>query len=427
MALEPIDISLLQVMKHRETFNRFKSIVNHQAVDPKTAYFLKLFGKYFERDPDAETIPVTGAFASWFWLQQTLKPEARALYELLLPQIAQDAGEAVESMLVQRLVELDVAFKTAQLVTLYQAGEEVDLTRELKALTDEADKSLRTKINIPVVALDDSLFADDLTNRGFAWRWDALNSNMRKLRGGDFVIIAARPDQGKTSAIADNLTHFATQVQDVYPDDYEERVWLWLNNEGPGKRIQRRVIQNALGMGDDKIIELSKSGGLWQAYEQALGGRFRIRVVDIHGWYTWQVEELLRRFKIAGVIFDMIDNVKFSGAMHNGGSRTDQLLEEMYKWARDLAVIHDIPIVATSQTSADAEGIPYPTLSMLKDSKTGKQGACDAIITMGNSPDAALGNVRFIGQTKNKLQLEGKPKSCQRKLIINPATGRFVE
>ena len=427
MSLDPIDISLLQIMKKRETFNRFKSLVNHKAIDPKTSYMLKLFGKYFDMSPDEDSIPIVKGFASWFFLQQELKPETRALYEMLLPQIDLTPTEATEALLIPRLIELDTAYKGAQLLTAYQAGEEVDIVRELKALTEEAERAMKVKLSIPMVPLDDSLFKDGLENRGFLWRWDALNSNMRKLRGGDFIIFAARPDQGKTSALADNVTFFAKQFEEVYPEDYDTRVWLWLNNEGPGKWVQQRIVQNALGMGTAALNELAQAGSLWSRYEEAIGGRFRIRVINIHGWFTWQVEELLRRMNPAGVIFDMIDNVKFSGSMTNGGTRTDQILEEMYKWGRDLAVINDIPIIATSQTLADAEGVPFPQLSMLKDSKTGKQGACEAIITMGNSPDDSLASVRFIGQTKNKLQLEGAPKSCQRKLILHSATGRFTE
>lgn len=421
-----IDITLLQVLKHRKNYDRFRSVVNHSAIDQKTSVLLKDFGKYLEGDPDCEVVPTDGAFVSWFNLQHhTLKDETKTLYKGLLEQVSAEAGEAAEAMLIPRLVELDLAYQVGCATQRYNDGEEFDFTEFVRKLSEDAATHSKGRINIPFVDIGGSLFDDEVNDRGFSWRWDCLNENMRKLRGGDFIIFAARPDSGKTSAIADNATWWAKQLEEVYPEG--GKTILWLNNEGPGKRIQQRILQNALDKGTSELVEMAKAGTLWDAYEYATGGKFRIRVLDIHGWRTWQVEELLRRVPPGLVIFDMIDNIRFDGALSNGGSRTDQVLESMYQWARDLAVLHDCPIIATSQTSGDAEGMAYPLMGMLKDSKTGKQGACDAIITMGESLSDGMASVRFIGQTKNKLQLEGKPKSCRAELILKSATGRFIE
>src|SRR5690606_5983362 len=99
----------------------------------------------------------------------------------------------------------------------------------------------------------------------------------------------------------------------------------------------------------------------------------------------------------------------------------------MYQWGRDLAVRHDCPVIATSQVSADGDGHAFPSLSMLKDSKTGKQGAADAIIVIGAKNEAAFENLRFIGLTKNKLALEGRPKSPRAEMILDGPAGRYVE
>jgi replicative DNA helicase len=127
------------------------------------------------------------------------------------------------------------------------------------------------------------------------------------------------------------------------------------------------------------------------------------------------------------VVFDMIDNIRFDGEMINGGQRTDQMLEAMYQWGRDMAVRYDCPIIATSQISAEGDGLAFPTLAMLKDSKTGKQGAADAIITLGAKNEQAYEHIRFIGLTKNKLALEGRPKSPHSELVLDGPAGRYLE
>jgi replicative DNA helicase len=124
-------------------------------------------------------------------------------------------------------------------------------------------------------------------------------------------------------------------------------------------------------------------------------------------------------------VFDMIDNIKFGGAAANNGQRTDQLLEAMYQWARVLGVKHDCVVLANSQISSDGENMQYPLLSMLKDSKTGKQGAADFILTIGyqsTNPDT-----RYLGTTKNKLAVEGGPKQLKHSVIFDGARGRYVE
>ena len=104
----------------------------------------------------------------------------------------------------------------------------------------------------------------------------------------------------------------------------------------------------------------------------------------------------------------MIDNIEFTHIKSD--DRTDQALEKMYQWARVLGVKYHFPVIATSQISAEAEqnrnSMMWPSQGMLKDSKTGKQGAADLIIMIGRSDDitsAAVRNARFISTPKNKL------------------------
>ena len=55
------------------------------------------------------------------------------------------------------------------------------------------------------------------------------------------------------------------------------------------------------------------------------------------------------------------------------------------------------------------------------------QGAADAIITLGAKNEKAFENLRFIGLTKNKLALEGRPKSPHAELVLDGPAGRYLE
>jgi len=248
---------------------------------------------------------------------------------------------------------------------------------------------------------------------------------MRPVRGGDFIIIAGRPDKGKTTFLTSELSYMAPQIFRMYG---EERPILWFNNEGPGKRIKQRYYQSLLGCTIPDMIEYLRDGTLKDRLIEAAGGGnpdALLRILDVHEFRSHEIEQVLRRHPPGLIVGDMIDNIKFSGEVSNMGSRTDQLLEEMYKWGRNLAVRYDCPFFATSQISADGDGLPYPTLPMLKDSKTGKQGAADAIITLGALNDPAMDGYRYIGMTKNKLHRSGARKDPRTEVIFDMEIARY--
>lgn len=423
-----LDVSLLQILKHRKDYKRLSRTVNDRAIDTRTKVILDDFGKYFELVEDCEVIPLTREFLSWFTTvaHRTLKAEDVSVYRSMFELAALEPDETAKQMLVAKLLEADLAVFASDIAERWHRGEEVDMAKQLRVLVDDYDSQVRRKVKLPFVELGDDLFDEDKNNTGFKWRWDCLNLTMRPVRSGDFLILAGRPDKGKTTALADNLTYMAPQIESVFPG--QNRSIIWFNNEGPGKRIMKRMIQSALGLPMTEIVKLQDAGTLWDEYAACIGGdKFVIKVMDVHGFKSWQIEEILRQVPPAIVVFDMIDNIKFDGELINGGQRTDQMLEAMYQWGRELAVRFDCAVIATSQISADGDGLAYPTLAMLKDSKTGKQGAADAIITVGAKNEPAFENVRFIGLTKNKLHIEGRPKSPRVELVLDGPAGRYVE
>jgi replicative DNA helicase len=99
----------------------------------------------------------------------------------------------------------------------------------------------------------------------------------------------------------------------------------------------------------------------------------------------------------------------------------------MYQWARALAIRTGSVAIAASQISADGDGLTYPTLGMLKDSKTGKQGAADVIITLGASNDPTLAGSRYVGLTKNKRRVTGVRGSLNAEVIFDRDRCDFKE
>ena len=428
-----LELTTMRLLKYRDRYDRLIRAVPLHALDPNAKTILEDFGRFFREFPDVTKLE-HATFFPWFkgFAHPKLKPESYAVYDAMLKSVDEDVNKDVEQGLLARLVAADTAFRMTELLGKWNDGEEVDLYVSMRGLVENFEAQTDRKVSVPLVKESiEELLQDERDDKGLHWRLSCLNMSMRPLRGGDFVIVAGRPDKGKTSFLTDNLAYMAPQVEALYPG--ENRHILWFNNEGPGKRIKQRLYQSALNATVPELVELSgkpatndRRNLLRQRYDEAVGGRWNIiEVLDIHDYWSHEVEDVIRAIPPGLIVLDMIDNIKFGGGTNNGGERTDQLLEAMYQWARVLAVKYDVPIIATSQISADGDGLQFPTLPMLKDSKTGKQGAAEAIITLGAVNDVLLQNSRFIGMTKNKLHRSGGPKDPRCEVFFDSERGRY--
>ena len=431
-----LDITVLRLLKYRERYDRLARSVPKGALQPLTADLLGDFGVFFREFPDAQRI-VHGPFATWYrgFRHPSMKDDAFGLYAAVIEKSMEDISPELEAGLMERLVAADTASRITALLEKWNNGDEVDLYRELRNNIEHFEQQVDRKVRNPQVLdpIEDLLKAEE-NDTGLHWRLPCLNRHIKPLRGGDFVVIAARPDKGKTTFCASELTYMAAQVDTLYPG--ENRSILWFNNEGPGKKIVMRNFQAALNATTEDLVKLSNTPSLdpkWRTkvredYAASLGGRPGVlRIFDIHDMWNHEVEDIMKQHKPALVLFDMVDNIKFGGEANNNGQRTDQLLEAMYQWARLMGVKHDTAVMATSQISADGDGVSYPTLPQLKDSKTGKQGAADVIITLGALNDPVLENSRYVGTTKNKLVRTGKKGSPMQEVFFDSQRGRYKE
>lgn len=422
-----LDYTVLRLLKKRDSFERLSHAVPAQALEPATQTLLSAFKAYFKEFPEVQLID-PDPFRTWFlsYRMPKLTDESQSLYSTHIRNIAQDVPPELEAGLMERLVSSSTAFDTANLLLKWQDGEEVDLYASLRDLVDRHENQIDRKVKVPFVedSIEDLLLTEE-NEDGIQWRLRCLNESMRPLRPGDFGIVAGRVDSGKTTFFCSELTFMAKQLDKLWPD--EGRCILWFNNEGPGSRIKQRLYQSALNATIPELIQKVKNGTINGAYSEATGGRTGIiHILDVHCMFMHELEDIIKKYKPGIIVYDMIDNVQFGGDLTNGGTRTDQVLEAMYQKARNTAVKYDCIALATSQLSADAEGVPYPNMSMLKDSKTGKQGTADFMITLGQSADIALQNSRFIGTPKNKLHRQGGNKLTRTEVVFDGGRARYV-
>lgn len=412
-----LDIRLLQALRLRRDYAKLKAFVPTTAIDVQTKVLLDVFGEYYAKFQDHEFIDYE-TFISWFetFKFPDMQPDMKAVYRTLIRRALCEEVESTTDAILSELHELRLMHTMRTICAKWDDG-------ELQHSPDDLFKAALERYKLDRGVSDDAwvrpdigdLLAEEMSREGLPWPLLPLQQTMRPARPGDFLIVAARPGKGKTTWVAQLATHWAPHVP-------SGKVVVWLNNEGPGKRIYLRLYRAALGMRLTEMKVLVDNGTIHDAYHAKVGGPDKVRVLDIHGMNTAQVDALLERHNPGVIVFDMLDNIRWAGAMQ---PRQDLIAEELYQWGRERCVKYDCVGLATSQINGEGDGLLYPSMKMLKDSATTKQGACDGIIMLGASNDPGLDNVRGLSVQKSKFGMDGCPQNPRCEIIIDPDTSRY--
>lgn len=429
--VDNLEITLLHLLTQRESWQRLKGAIPRTGLNDLTKAFCGRIGEYYRAFPDVNEV-TKDAFLTWYFgtVKTNADPEIKATWRKTLDRILEPIDPAIADGIFDKLLTLSTANQLLDEIHRYNEGEDVDPIVAATSLLEQHKQHRRKTIDIPVVDSNVLDLLDNMENhKGIKWRLPYMNEHIRPMAGGDWIGVAARPDRGKTSFLTDNLSHFGHQMKVVFGPN---RPMLWFCNEGSARKIWLRMYQSALNMSMTELAEFrrtvckgSDTVFLDKVYE-TIGGKENLVILDAHKMSNTEVEDIVAKYNPGLVVYDMIDNFHFGGLSMHGGTRTDQVLESMYQWGRELAVTTDHIGIASSQISGEGEGLAYPPMSMLKDSKTGKQGTFDTLIMLGASNSPGMEQFRYVGTPKNKLRVDGSPSNMQMECVFDGSRGRFV-
>ena len=245
---------------------------------------------------------------------------------------------------------------------------------------------------------------------GLRWRADSLNKRLGSLRPGNFGFVFARPETGKTTFLASEITWMASQVENPI---------LWFNNEQVGTEVMLRCYQSALGI--DNINLLRDLEGNRDRFHEITKGNIKLK--DSASIHYKQVEKLCDKLKPSLIVFDQIDKLK---GFDN--DREDLRLGAIYIWARELAKLH-APVIGVCQADGTGEGQRWLTMANVANAKTSKQAEADWILGVGKVNDTGYDNLRFMHLSKNKLwgdaDTDPKLRHDKWEMLIEPEVGRY--
>lgn len=388
-----MDIDLLLAVKNKDNYIRFKPYIQEHVLSKETALIYNTIESYFNAFPSTTVLDWT-AFESYFLLYRNsqIKREAAPIYKAIFEKLKTATSTASLETVVSHYITQDYAHLIAEKALEVKEGRaNLDEVGELVA---KHDKELGRAINPADLFVTGGVAGvlAEAAAPGFDWRLNELNISCGPLRKGDFVLVAAFVETGKTTFVASEISHMATQIKD-------QRPVVWINNEERSDKVLLRIQQAALGL---SLKDIQADPVVAQeAYDKMMGMPNRILVLsnDSTLCHVSKLTPLLRDINPALIVFDQLDKVGIAPMRdENDASR----LGRLYKWARDLS--HEYgPVIAVSQTDASSEGDQYIRMNQLRGSKVDKPGEADAIITIGKDSDKSRPNARYLHVPKNKL------------------------
>jgi len=396
----------------REVFTKYYKYVNINYIKTNYNNIYKLFNiidLYYNKYTTINIININELdiyYNSNYLLKDNERKELTSLLEEIYNQ---DINVDTVIGLLEEHRRRSLAGKVALMALDVESGKKT--TEDLLELFNDFEHQQVEVDSITPINMDlKELYDTQIKTPGLRWRLDWLNKSLGSLRKGDFGFIFARPETGKTTFLASEITHMVSQTDGHV---------LWFNNEEQGNKVGIRVFQAALGLTTGELFrnpEVKQSN-----YEKLTGNR--VIILDFEDSSSKaRVESVLKQYKPALIIFDQIDKIRgFKG------ERNDLELKAIYQWAREIAKTY-APVIAVSQASGEAEGKLFLTMDMVDGSKTAKQGEADWILGIGKEQDNSS-RTRYFNISKNKLigdqdtSPDMRHGSCQ--VLIKPEVARY--
>lgn len=412
-----INIIILHLFLNKELFNKYSRIISLEYFKNNNTSLFKIFLSLFELHKEStENITVDQLALQLYTLYPRLKDEEKYLLDITLQQVADTEVDETLALAYlekhhQQALSTEIAIKA---LDVSQGRADFSVLREL---VDASETIVAGATDDEFVSDDlEILINNDIASQGLRWRLNTMNKTLGSLRKGDFGFIYARPETGKTTFLASEVTHMAQQAKEVGLGTV-----LWFNNEEQGEKVMRRCFQAVFGITKE---ELYTNYPHYKAeYEKTM--EHHLRIFDSASISKQDVERLCKKYSPSLILFDQIDKIKWPDS-----ERYDLKMKAIYAWARELAKTY-APFIGICQAGGTAEGKKYLNMNDVDSSHTAKQGEADFMIGIGKTNNDGEEFQRFISLAKNKLDgdVDTSPDLRHAKvpININPSIARYSD
>ena len=291
---------------------------------------------------------------------------------------------------------------------------DINSVKSLAETIDSSEKTTDEEFEFVTTNLEE-LIEKTYKQTGLRWRLDCLNKSLGSLRKGNFGFLFARPESGKTTFLASEVSSMLEQLKE------DDGPVLWFNNEQVGSEVMLRIYQASFGIRLEQL--LANPVQYRERFSSTSRGKFRL--IDSALISKSQVEQMCKALNPSLIIFDQIDKIKGFD-----DDREDLRLGQIYIWARELAKQY-CPVIGVCQADGTAEGQKWLTMDNVANAKTSKQAEADWILGMGKTHAEGAEYIRYLNISKNKLLGDEDTiphmRHARMEVLIEPEIARFKD
>lgn len=365
--------------------NDYDTVVHHLDTgdwSPMGEVMLELVSEYYRRDLDAESVDLEvlkSAINRRFSDIPRHKDQAMGLLEEVL------AFKGSKVNVLAEVLEQERNKARLKLVDALLSHEEDRIEEWLSKYTAVSEATvLESEVTEEYQAADVRKLLESMEEEG---EWQIAPKCIgRRIKGGvrpgHAIIMAARPERGKTLFGVNMAAGFLAQGAKV----------LYLANEDPVPDIILRLVCNMSGRTEDEVradpdeaMEEARQYG----YDNAV-------FAGMSPGTPFEIEALTRKYKPDILFVDQLRNIATKS--ENNTLRLEQVARELRNIARRQSCV----VVGITQIGDSGRDTNYLNDGDIDGSNTGIPGACDIMILIGCDEEYEKRDLRMVNLAKNK-------------------------
>jgi len=405
---------ILRTLLTKEKYDKLKSEIDASIFQNGAREIYKTIGYIYRDNPNITQVNFSDLKLAYFntYYPNTSFASQKNIHELIDSiERQEEPSDDVVATALKSMYRIKKADELARICLDISNNPSSSSLKQVEKFMANVDEE-QTQQESEAVTKDVDEIVEALQEQGeFKFNLDSLQRATNGIGRGNFMIVFARPDVGKTAfwvSLVASPKGFAWQ---------EKKVSIFANEE-PAIRTQMRLLNASSGLQRGNILNGSRdlAKQKWSTISPY------IENFDCVGKTMDDLDEYCSTNDVDILIIDQLDKINVTGKYN----ATHEKLREVYTQSRELAKRHNILVIGMSQASAEAQGRSRVTFSTMENSKTGKAAEADIILGIGKEDEVENyleDCVRFVTLSKNKLTGD----HAEFEVILRPTISRYAE
>jgi len=405
---------ILRTLLTKEKYDKLKSEIDASIFQNGAREIYKTIGYIYRDNPNITQVNFSDLKLAYFntYYPNTSFASQKNIHELIDSiERQEEPSDDVVATALKSMYRIKKADELARICLDISNNPSSSSLKQVEKFMANVDEE-QTQQESEAVTKDVDEIVEALQEQGeFKFNLNSLQRATNGIGRGNFMIVFARPDVGKTAfwvSLVASPKGFAWQ---------EKKVSIFANEE-PAIRTQMRLLNASSGLQRGNILNGSRdlAKQKWSTISPY------IENFDCVGKTMDDLDEYCSTNDVDILIIDQLDKINVTGKYN----ATHEKLREVYTQSRELAKRHNILVIGMSQASAEAQGRSRVTFSTMENSKTGKAAEADIILGIGKEDEVENyleDCVRFVTLSKNKLTGD----HAEFEVILRPTISRYAE